>query len=119
MIRGGRISKTPGYTANLLNIKPILDVDDGEMEVIAKVRGRKKSLERVADIVAERAKECHDQIIGITHADDPETADYMQTLLAERIPEAEFLTMQIGAVLGVHIGIGGVGVFFFRHKQFD
>ena len=116
MIRGGRISKTLGYTANLLNIKPVLDVDDGEMEVIAKVRGKKKSLERVAELVAERARECPSQTIGITHADDPETAASMQTLLAQRLPEADFLTMQIGAVLGVHIGIGGVGVFFFRHK---
>lgn len=115
MIRGGRISKTLGYTASVLNIKPVLDVQDGEMEVIAKVRGRKKALNYVADIVAERAKECPRQTIGITHADDMETALYMQELLHERLPEADFLIEQIGAVLGVHIGIGGVGVFFFRH----
>ena len=44
MVRGGRISRTKGYTANLLNIKPILDVSEGEMEVIEKIHGTKKPL---------------------------------------------------------------------------
>ena len=114
MIRGGRISRTMGYTAAILSIKPVLDVDDGEMEVIQKVRGRRKALERVAEIVAERAAKCPDQVIGITHADDIETAVYMQELISRRLPKATFLIEQIGAVLGVHIGIGGVGVFFFN-----
>jgi len=114
MIRGGRISKTMGYTANLLDIKPILDVADGEMEVIQKVRGRLKSLKRVADIVAARAAACPEQTIGITHADDLSAAEKMRGLLAERLPRCRFLIEEIGAVLGVHLGIGGVGVFFFN-----
>ena len=114
MIRGGRISKTLGYTANLLGIKPVLDVDDGEMEVIHKVRGTKRAMEKVADIVAERAREYPDQIIGITHADDIPAAESMKALIQARLPGCSFLTEEIGAVLGVHIGIGGVGVFFLR-----
>ncbi|MGM9568104.1 MAG: DegV family protein [Clostridia bacterium] len=114
MIRGGRISRTLGYTANLLNIKPLLDVDDGEMEVIQKVRGRWKSLERVADIVAQRARNCPVQTIGITHADDPEAAEEMRAMLKSRLPDCRYLIEEIGAVLGVHLGIGGVGVFFFN-----
>lgn len=114
MIRGGRISKTLGYTANLLDIKPVLDVDDGEMEVIQKVRGRKKSLRRVAEIVAQRARNCPRQTIGITHADDPQAAEDMRTLLQQYLPDCRYLIVEIGAVLGVHLGIGGVGVFFFN-----
>ncbi|MCI2057417.1 MAG: DegV family protein [Oscillibacter sp.] len=114
MIRGGRVSKTMGYTANLLDIKPVLDVSDGEMEVIQKVRGRLKSMKRVAEIVAERAKNCPRQTIGITHADDLPAAETMRDLLAQKLPECDFLIEEIGAVLGVHLGIGGVGVFFFN-----
>ena len=114
MIRGGRISKTLGYTANLLGIKPVLDVDDGEMEVIHKIRGTKHAMEKVADIVAERAREYPNQRIGITHADDIDAAEKMKALIKTRLPECSFLTMEIGPVLGVHIGIGGVGVFFLR-----
>ena len=114
MIRGGRISKTLGYTANLLGIKPVLDVDDGEMEVIQKVRGRKQSMVRVADIVAQRAQGCPKQTIGITHADDLQAAEEMRELLRQRLPDFQYLITEIGAVLGVHLGIGGVGVFFFN-----
>lgn len=46
LVRGGRISRTMGYTANLLDIKPVLDVRNGEIEVIQKVRGRLRSLRR-------------------------------------------------------------------------
>lgn len=114
MIRGGRISKTLGYTANLLGIKPVLDVNDGEMEVIHKIRGTRRAMAKVADIVAERAREYPNQVIGITHADDIHAAENMKALIKARLPECSFLTEEIGAVLGVHIGIGGVGVFFLR-----
>ena len=114
MVRGGRISRTMGYTANLLGIKPVLDVDDGEMEVIHKIRGTKRAMEKVADIVAERARAYPDQTIGVTHADDISAAEHMKTLIKARLPECTFVTEEIGAVLGVHIGIGGVGVFFLR-----
>jgi DegV family protein with EDD domain len=114
MIRGGRISKVMGLTASLLHIKPILDVRDGAMEVIQKVRGARNAMERVADIVAERARRCLSQTIGITHADDPAAAAALQGLLRARLPDCHFLTEEIGAVLGVHLGIGGVGAFFFN-----
>lgn len=114
MVRGGRISRTMGYTANLFGIKPVLDVRDGEMEVICRARGHRGSLCRVADLTAQRAAACPCQLIGITHADDPAAAQEMQQLLAQRLPECRFAVTEIGAVLGVHIGIGGVGVFFFR-----
>ena len=114
MIRGGRISKTLGYTASVLGIKPVLDVDNGEMEVIHKVRGLRRAMEKVADIVAERAKDYPDQIVGVTHADDIEAAEKMKELIKARLPRCSFLTEEIGAVLGVHIGIGGVGVFVLR-----
>ena len=54
------------------------------------------------------------QIVGVTHADDLEAAEKMQELIKARLPRCSFLTEEIGAVLGVHIGIGSVGVFFLR-----
>lgn len=113
LVRGGRVSRTMGYVANLLDIKPILDVKDGEMEVIAKVRGRIQSMKRVADILAQRVSKCVRQTIGITHANNFEAAEKMRELLHERLPECEFFIEKIGAVLGSHLGIGGIGVFAF------
>ncbi|MBO4365742.1 MAG: DegV family protein [Eggerthellaceae bacterium] len=117
LIRGGRISRTLGYTASLLNIKPVLDVDDGEIEVIHKVRGRAKSMRKVADIVAERACNCMRQTVAIAHADDMQAALDMRELLQQRLPDCTYIIEEIGAVLGVHIGIGGVGVFFFTQMD--
>lgn len=117
MVRGGRISRTMGYTANLLDIKPVLDVKDGEMEVIRKVRGRRNSMRQVADIVARRAAACPRQLIGITHADDLAAAETMKAFLKERLPDCTFAVTEIGAVLGTHIGIGGVGVFFLNRLE--
>lgn len=111
-VRGGRVSRTLGYTANLFGIKPICDIQKGEMQVIHKVRGHKHALQRVADIVAERAKHFQSQLIGITHADDIESAEKMHGLLSKLLPKCEFMIEEIGAVLGTHLGIGGVGVFF-------
>lgn len=117
LIRGGRISKTLGYTASLLNIKPVLEVNDGEIEVIHKVRGRAKSMRKVADIAAERARNCMRQTIGIAHADDIQAALDMKELLQQRLPDCKYVIEEIGAVLGVHIGIGGVGVLFFNQMD--
>ncbi len=71
-------------------------------------------MEKAGAIVAERARDYADQIIGITHADDIDAAEKMKSLIKARLPRCSFLTEEIGAVLGVHIGIGGVGVFFLR-----
>lgn len=114
LVKGGRIKKTEGVIGDALKIKPILDVQDGEMVVIKKVRGRKRALKTVVDLVAERAKEFPDQVIGITHADDYETALDVKEMIANILGHDKILIEKIGGVLGSHLGIGGVGIFFLR-----
>ena len=115
--KGRRISKSSAIIGSALNIKPILDVRDGKMEVIRKVRGRKRALNTIADLVQQRIKDFPDQIIGITHADDLKAALEMKDLIVKRIGnEGNILIEKIGSVLGSHLGIGGVGVFFFNKK---
>ncbi|NLW40460.1 MAG: DegV family protein [Tissierellia bacterium] len=117
LLKGGRISKSSAIIGSALNIKPILDVRDGKMEVIRKVRGRKRALNTIADLVQQRIKDFPDQIIGITHADDLKAALEMKDLIVKRIGnEGNILIEKIGSVLGSHLGIGGVGVFFFNKK---
>lgn len=117
LLKGGRINKSQAIIGNLLNIKPILHVRDGKMEVIEKIRGRKKSLNRVVDIVQQRIKEFPNQIIGISHADDLETALEIKDMIIKKIGNNKILIDKIGSVLGSHLGIGGVGVFFFNKKH--
>lgn len=114
LVKGGRLSRTQGMIGNILDIKPILHVNNGVMEVIKKVRGRKKALNTVVDILEERSKGMPEQIIGISHADDLETANELIRLIKKRLGYDKFIVNKIGSVLGSHIGIGGVGVFFFN-----
>lgn len=114
LVKGGRISKSEGFVGNILNIKPILHFNDGIMEVISKVRGKKKALNTIADMVEERIGESKDQIIGISHADDLQTALELSEILKCRLDLKDIIINKIGSVLGTHLGIGGVGVFFFN-----
>lgn len=116
LVRGGRISRSSGFIGDVLNIKPILHVNNGIIEVLKKVRGKRNALNQVVEIVSERIKKFPDQIIGISHADDYETALELERMLKEKFKDAKFMVNKIGSVLGTHLGIGGVGVFFLNEK---
>lgn len=117
LLKGGRISKSGAIIGKALNIKPILDVQEGKMVVIKKIRGRKRALNELVNLVQQRIKEFPNQIIGITHADDLKTALEIKDMIIEKIGNNNnILIEKIGSVLGSHLGIGGVGVFFFNKK---
>ncbi len=116
LFKGGRLSRASAIIGNLLKIKPILHVKDGVIELYEKVRGQIKAINHIIDIVVERIKAFPEQIIGIMHADDYEFALDVKNKIIERIGEKKFIIGQIGSVIGTHIGIGGVGVFFFNRK---
>ena len=84
-LKGGRINKRQSIIGNLLNLKPILHVQNGKMEIIEKIRVRKKLLNRVVDIVQQRIKKFLNQIIGICHADDLETALEIKDMLVKKL----------------------------------
>lgn len=117
LVKGGRISKTMGLVGNLLNVKPIIEVNDGEMQVIHKVRGQKKTLTQLVDIVQERMMDYKDQTIGIAYAADKEFADTIEEMIRERLGNVNIITTPIGSVLGSHLGLSGVGVCFFNAKS--
>ncbi|MDD7793594.1 DegV family protein [Clostridium sp. 'White wine YQ'] len=119
LIKGGRIGKTQGVIGNILEIKPILNVNNGEMELIQKVRGKKKALHRMVDILEERAGNYKEQIIGVSHADDFETAEELVNMIKIKLGYKQFIINKIGSVLGSHLGIGGVGIFFFNEEGLD
>ncbi|MEG0151877.1 MAG: DegV family protein [Cellulosilyticaceae bacterium] len=117
LVKGGRISKTMGLVGNMLNIKPIIEVSNGEMQVIHKVRGQKKTLGQLVDIVEQRIKHYKDQTIGIAYAADREFADSIEAMIRERLGDVKIVTTPIGSVLGSHLGLSGVGICFFNAKN--
>ena len=116
LIKGGRIGRFKGTIGGILDIKPILKVNDGYMEVIKMVRGRKKTLKTVVDLVCEEVENFKGQTIGISHADDIETANEIMKMIDERIGNQKYMVTKIGSVLGTHLGIGGVGITFFKEE---
>lgn len=116
LIKGGRIGKAQGTVGKLLNVKPVLEMRNGEMHVIKKARGEAKTIKTLLDIVEERVGDFKEQLIGVAHADDLERAEKVKALLKERIGNDEIVIDKIGCVLGTHLGIGGVGILFFNKK---
>ncbi|NLX62956.1 MAG: DegV family protein [Tissierellia bacterium] len=117
LLKGGRIKKSSALIGNALNIKPILDVKDGEMRVIKKIRGRKKALQTIVNILEERIKNFPNQIIGIAHADDFQTVLELKDMIVKKLGHNKNIIIEkIGSVLGSHLGIGGVGIFFFNQE---
>lgn len=110
--RGGRLKFTTAFLGTLLNVKPILDVQDGIITPLHKVRGTKMAVKRIVELVKERSLGHPDQLIGIAHAEDPALAEQLQAMLRDKLGYRRFLVNQIGSTLGCHIGIGGVGTFF-------
>lgn len=114
LLRGGRISAFSAFIGSLLQIKPILHVDEGKLIPIEKIRGRRKVLPRMVDMMAERAGGANldKQVIGICHGDDLEAANALKDMIAERFGCTQFYIAMIGATIGAHAGPGTLSVFF-------
>ncbi len=114
LFRGGRVSKTQAFVGGLLNIKPILNVDDGNLVPIEKARGRNKAFKCMLDIIEDRSKnvDLKKQLIGITHGDDLEGALKIKELISERFGTTEYMINTIGAAIGAHSGPGTIALFF-------
>lgn len=115
--RGGRISDAAAAAGAMLDIKPILLLDrEGKLNLKRSVRGRKKSLSALADIMAERVESPVGTVI-VGHADSPEDAEKVRQAVVERFSPAEVLMLEIGPVIGTHVGPGMVAVSFWGAER--
>ncbi|SFA82136.1 EDD domain protein, DegV family [Lentibacillus halodurans] len=112
LYRGGRVSKTAAFVGSFLKIKPILHVEDGKLVPLEKIRGSKKLLNRMLDIMEERGTDFSSQTIGISHGDDVETAQKMAALIKAKFKTDDILIEMVGATIGAHAGPGTLALFF-------
>ncbi|APH05947.1 DegV family protein [Bacillus weihaiensis] len=117
LARGGRISKTSAFVGGLLNIKPILHVDDGKLIPLEKIRGRKKVLKRIIEIMKERGVNLQNQRIAISHGDDIDVANEMKALIEQEFSPQEVYIHYVGAVIGAHSGPGTLAIFFLNAEK--
>ena len=119
LFRGGRVSKTSAWAGTLLNIKPVLHVDDeGKLVPLEKVRGRQKSLNALIEHMNESALQpVSDQTIFITHGDCAEEAEYLANLIREHLGCTDVVINWIDPVIGAHAGPGTMALFFLADKR--
>ncbi|MGI6189432.1 MAG: DegV family protein [Clostridiales bacterium] len=111
--RGGRLSGTAAFVGSILDIKPVLNVDDeGRLIPRIKVKGRKKSLRTLVEKMEENIISPEQQVIAISHGDSRHDADYLAELIRSRFQVKDIIINSIGPVIGSHSGPGTVAVFF-------
>ena len=111
--RGGRVSAATAIVGTMLNIKPVLHVDDeGHLINVGKARGRKASIQAMAKKVAELGAGFDNSTMFISHGDCPEDAEYLAGLLKEQYGAKEVYINYVGAVIGSHSGPGTLALFF-------
>ncbi|MFT9488525.1 MAG: DegV family protein [Tepidibacillus sp.] len=116
LYRGGRVSRTAAIIGGLLNIKPVLNVEDGKLVPIEKIRGRKRVFKRMIELMEERGNNLREQTIGICHGDDEEGAETLKIMIREKFGTDKFYVNIIGAVIGAHAGPGTLSVFFLNKE---
>ncbi|MBQ0100522.1 MAG: DegV family protein [Eubacteriales bacterium] len=111
--RGGRLSTASAAVATVLNIKPILHTDNnGKLVAVGKARGIKAAVQTLLDKYDELALTPGKGTVFFCHADCPEYAELLRKGLREKYGMEDFLTTDVGPVIGSHIGPGTYSLFF-------
>lgn len=113
--RGGRIGKAQAIAGGLLNLRPVLSVEDGEVVAVARVRGKQKAIAEFERRFVEATTDGSGLRIAIAHAEAEEWVGTLSELVWRVRPGAEIeFTSTLGAVVGTHAGPGAVGFFWFQ-----
>ena len=110
--RGGRIGGASRFLGTALNIKPILEVVEGRVEAIERVRTRKKSFERLVELVEERTGGRKPLRLATLHANAAEEAGTLVDMACQRMEVVEKILAEVSPVVGTHTGPGTVGLAY-------
>ena len=116
--RGGRVSAATALVGTMLNIKPVMRVDDeGHLVKFSTARGRKASIKAMADKLGETGIPGANDTCFICHGDCIDDANYLAALIKEQYGVKEVHIGYTGAVIGSHSGPGTLALFFLAHKR--
>ncbi len=118
LYKGGRLSRTSAVLGGVLDVKPIIEVnDEGALVAFEKVRGRHKSLKRCVELVGERGVELDKQIIGVVHGNAPKTCEQVCEVLMEKYHCRGIIKSWVGCAIGAHTGPGIIGIVFLSASE--
>ncbi len=116
--RGGRVSAATALVGTMLQIKPVLHMDDeGHLINVSKVRGRRSSIDALADKLAQSGLPGKNELVYICHGDCIEDAKYLEKKVKETCGVKEVFIGYTGAVIGSHSGPGTLALFFLGNKR--
>ena len=110
--RGGRIGGGQAFVGSLLDMKPILELRDGRVEAVERVRTKKKAVERVLDMVIARTAGQHPIRLATLHAAAPQEAAVLLARAKERLNADEAILSEVSPTVATHAGPGTVGLAF-------
>jgi DegV family protein with EDD domain len=115
LAKGGRIGRAAALAGNLLNVKPILTIRDGEVVPLKRVRGNAKAFAAFRELFESTTTDTPHLKVGIAHALAPERMEALRKFVLDVRPRAEIeIATTLGAVVGTHAGPGTVGFFWFE-----
>lgn len=105
LCKGGRISKTSAVMGGMLDIKPIIVVnEEGSLVASEKVRGWKKAIKRLIELVQTTGAEVEKQVVGVCYGQSRESVEQLEQLLTEELQVKGVLETQVGCAIGAHTG---------------
>jgi len=110
--RGGRIGGASRFLGTALNIKPVLEVVNGSLEAVERVRTRTKALSRLVELVAERTGGQKPLHLSAIHANSPADAQTVMDKACEVFNVVEKVVAPVSPVIGTHVGPGTVGLCY-------
>jgi len=116
--RGGRISSTSAILGTILEIKPILFVDNqGGLTFAKRVKGRRKAIRALAEELQNRIINAEGQTIFICHGDCPEEAEFLKNTILDKIKVKDVIVNYTGPIVGAHTGPGMLAVMFLGENR--
>lgn len=110
--KGGRLSKGQAMVGSLLNIKPILEIKEGKLSVIEKIRGKNKTIKWIDEWIEKNNYDLSDKTVLLFYAQNYEQLKVLRETIEEKYKIKNIIEQEIGAVIGTHAGPGVLGVGF-------
>ncbi len=110
--KGGRLSKGQAMVGSILNIKPILEIKDGKLTVLEKIRGRNKIVKWVDEWIEKNNYDLSDKTILLFYAQDRDSIKSIRENFEENYKIKNIIEQEVGAVIGTHTGPGVLGIAF-------
>jgi DegV family protein with EDD domain len=110
--KGGRINSAKRLLGSALNLKPLMEIRDGKIELVESVRSRKKAIERMLELIERRIGDTKPVRVSPFHALCLEDAQELQAVAEERFHPVENILTEVSPVIGSHVGPGTISLAF-------